>query len=87
MEEAGFEEIGVYITRRQNTIAQYIAMRPIMDLFEICVWRLGAWVYWRCCNQEGLDIKRENEREAAYLYGEEAQYGEGATQEDMPGQY
>ena len=26
------EEIGVYITRRQNTVAQYIMTRPIMDL-------------------------------------------------------
>ena len=28
----GLEEIGVYIARRQNTVAQYIATRPIMDL-------------------------------------------------------
>ena len=34
MEEAGFEEIGVYITRRQNTVSQYIAARLIMDLCE-----------------------------------------------------
>ena len=27
------EEIGVYITRRHNTVAQYIANRPIMGLF------------------------------------------------------
>ena len=28
----GLGEIGVYIVRRQNTVAQYIATRPIMDL-------------------------------------------------------
>ena len=32
MEEACFEDIGVYITRRQNTVAQYIETRPILDL-------------------------------------------------------
>ena len=42
MEEAGFEEIELYITRRQNTVAQYIATQPIMDLCEQSVWRLEA---------------------------------------------
>ena len=32
MEEAGIEEIGAYILKRQNTVAHYITMRPIMDL-------------------------------------------------------
>ena len=30
--EAGIDDIGVYITRRQNTVAQYIATRPILGL-------------------------------------------------------
>ena len=34
MEEAGFEDIRVYITRRKNTASQYIATRPIMELCE-----------------------------------------------------
>ena len=33
MAEAGFERIGTYITRRQNTVAQYIATQQILDLF------------------------------------------------------
>ena len=28
----GLEDIGVYIARRYNTVAQYIATRPMMDL-------------------------------------------------------
>ena len=28
----GLEEIGVYTARRQNTVVQYIATRPNMDL-------------------------------------------------------
>ena len=34
MEEAGFEEIGVYIKKRQNRVAQYNATRSILDLCE-----------------------------------------------------
>ena len=34
MEEAGFEDIWVYMTRRQNMVVQYIAMRLILDLCE-----------------------------------------------------
>ena len=47
MAEADFEEIGVYVTRIQNTVAQYIATRPIMDLCEWYVWRPVAWVSLR----------------------------------------
>ena len=36
MEGDVFEEIGVYITRRQNMVTQYIATRPILDLCEKC---------------------------------------------------
>ena len=32
MEEAGFDEIRVYILNRQNMVSQYIATQPIMDL-------------------------------------------------------
>ena len=30
--KVGLDEIGVYITRHQNTVAQYIVIRPIVDL-------------------------------------------------------
>ena len=42
MEEAVFEEIGVYVTRRQNVVAQYDTTRPILDLFEQSIFRPGA---------------------------------------------
>ena len=35
MEEAVFEDIGVYIKKRQNTVAQYIVTQPILDLEEL----------------------------------------------------
>ena len=44
MGEAGFEGIGKYITRRQNTVAQYIVTQPIMDLCERSARRMGERV-------------------------------------------
>ena len=44
MEEAGFEEIRTYVTRTQNTVAQYIATRRILDLCEQSARRPGACV-------------------------------------------
>ena len=34
IEEAGFETMETYIWQRQNTAAQYIATRPILDLYK-----------------------------------------------------
>ena len=45
MVEAGFEEIGAYIVRRQNTVTQYIATRTIIDLCERSIRSLGVWLY------------------------------------------
>ena len=87
MEEAGFNEIGVYITRRQNTFAQYIATRPILDLCERSVRRTGAWVSRRWWEQEGLDLEGAKERETEESDGEEEKCGEGSAQEETPGQY
>ena len=44
MLEAGFEGIGKYTTRRQNTGAHYIATLPIMDLCERSDQKPGARV-------------------------------------------
>ena len=57
MEEVGFEEIGVYITRIHNKVAQYIATRSIVDLCERSVRRLGAWDSRRWWGQEELDLE------------------------------
>ena len=34
MAEARFKKIGTYVTRRHNTVAQYIATRMILDLYK-----------------------------------------------------
>ena len=65
MVEAGFEGIGEYITSRQNTGAQYIVMRPILDLCERSARRPGARVSKRWWERAGLDFEGSKKREAA----------------------
>ena len=84
MEEAGFEEIRVYIMRRKNTVVQYIVTRPIMDLCERSVLRLRYWVSWRWWDHEGIYLEGTKEISATDLEGEEEKYGEGAAQEEKP---
>ena len=64
MREAGFEGIWKAVTRRHNTVAQYIAMRPILDLCERATQRVGARVSWRWWDQEGIYLKAVKERAA-----------------------
>ena len=52
-----FEEIRKAITRRQNTVAQYIATRPILDLCERATQRAGARVSQKWWDQKGIDLK------------------------------
>ena len=47
MLEVGFKGIGTYTTRRQNTVAQYIATRPILDLYKRYTRRQGVMVSLR----------------------------------------
>ena len=42
MQEAGFKEMGEYVMKRNNTVAQYIATQPILDLCEEAVRMPGA---------------------------------------------
>ena len=51
------EGSGVYITWTHNTVAQYIATRPIMDLFEESVQCSGTWVYKFWWDQECLELE------------------------------
>ena len=47
MAEAGFKKIGTYVTRRQNTVAQYIATQTILDLCKRSARMPRMWVYRR----------------------------------------
>ena len=65
MVESGFERIGKYITRRQNTVARYIATRPIMDLCERSSRRPGTKVSPRWWEQAGLYLEGGKKRVVA----------------------
>ena len=55
-EEAELEGVDVNFLRRQNTFAQYIMTRPILDLCEELVQRKGTWAAKMQLEQEGLDL-------------------------------
>ena len=44
MSEAGFQEVVTYVSRHQNTVAQYIEIKPIMHMFLEGKRRLGPRV-------------------------------------------
>ena len=55
MREAGLTDVGKSIANRQNTVAQYIATRPLLDLCEEARAREGTRVPLRWWNQTGID--------------------------------
>ena len=57
MAGAGLHEVETYVYRRQNTVAQYIATRPIMDLCLAAKRRPGPRVAMRWWEQERLDLE------------------------------
>ena len=65
MKEAGIVQIRTSILRRQNTVAQFIVTRPILDLCEGAVRRPGARVPRRWWEQTGIDWKGAREKAAA----------------------
>ena len=44
MAEAGLQEVETYVSCHQNTVAQYIATKPIMDLCLAAKWSPGPKV-------------------------------------------
>ena len=56
LREAGMVGMRTSITWRQNTVAQYIATRPILNLCERATWRPGAQVSRRWWDQAGIDL-------------------------------
>ena len=63
MKEAGLTDIRTSIERRQNTVAQYIATRPLLDLCEGVIQREGARVTLRWCEQSGIDWVKAKAKE------------------------
>ena len=64
MKEAGLTDVRTSINRRQNTVTQYIATRPLLDLCEGATHREGAQVTMRWWDQTGIDWEKEKPRGA-----------------------
>ena len=62
MKEAGFKEIRTSITNRQNTVAQYIATRPLLDLCKRAKQRGGARVTRRWWDQKEIEWEKAKAR-------------------------
>ena len=85
MKEVGLTDVQTSITRRQNTVAQYIATRPLLDLCEGATQREGARVTLRWWDQTGIDWDkakaRKTETELASESGTDMEGGEAQDTE------
>ena len=64
MAEAGLQELGNYVSRRNNTVSQFNAIRHIMDLFMAADRRPGPMVSKRWWEKDRVDV--EGMRTAAW---------------------
>ena len=73
MAGAGLQEMEIYISRRHNTVAKFLATRTIMDLCLAAQRRPGSRLSKRWWDQDGLDLEgmRTADQEAEYTAGEE----------------
>ena len=73
MVEAGLQEVETYVSRSQNKVAQYIATKPITELYLAAKRRPGTRVSMWWWEQEGLDLEgmRMAAQEAEQMEGEE----------------
>jgi hypothetical protein len=55
LDEAGLHPIREYIRRRQATIEQYVATRPIFARCQAAPWRPGSSRFTRWCQQDHSD--------------------------------
>ena len=63
MKEAGLIDIRSSIQRRQNTVAQYIATRPLLDICEGARQIEGARVTFRWWENSGIDWEKAKAKE------------------------
>ena len=62
--DARLNDVRTSINRRQNTVAQYIATRPLLDLCEGATQREGERVTLRWWGQTGIYWEKVKAREA-----------------------
>ena len=81
LKEAGVVRVRISILRRQNTVAQFIATRPILGLCEVAERRRGTRVPQRWWEQWVIDWRLTREKAAAAA----AQAGANEAVLDTPG--
>ena len=67
-------------TRRKNTVVQYIATRPILELCKQATWQPGARVSWQWWEKSGIDLegaRKQAATEAAELETESEEESDG----------
>ena len=64
MKEAGFADVRTSINRSQNTTTQYIATRPLLDLFKGAKQQGGARLSMRWWEHKGIDWEKAKARGA-----------------------
>ena len=82
MKEAGLTEVGKSILNRQNTVAQYIATRPFLDLCEGASARAGTRVPLRWWNQKGIDWETAKARGEDEAEVTDSSSGSGSSAEE-----
>ena len=84
LKEAGVVRARTLVLQRQNTVAQFIATRPILGLCEVAERRRGTQVPQRWWEQSGIDwklVREKGERAAAAA----EQTGATAEETETPG--
>ena len=56
MDEAVLQEMDTHISRHQNTVTQFIATSPIINLCLAAYQRSGSRISQRWCKQDGVDV-------------------------------
>ena len=59
MKAVGLEEVNTYLFFRQNTVSQYIAIQPILELCLEEERQPGVWVSMIWWDQAGLELFQE----------------------------
>ena len=87
LKEAGVVRVRTSILRRHNTVAQFIATRPILGLCEVAERQRGTQVPQRCWEQTVIDWKSDREKAAAQGGANEAEpemTGSGSESDSEP---
>ena len=78
LKETSVVRVRTSILRRQNTVAQFIATRMILGLYEVAERWQGTRVPRRCWEQTGIDWKSAREKA-------ESQEGENKAEPELTG--